>query len=127
MPTDKELQYFISSKEQFLVISFLGRMTKSTNAIFEACQGEIASAKAQYVVLSFHDVTHVERPVIPSLVKLQKFIRDKAPDIELRVCHLKPDLGAMLVDSGAVRREELKMNLKEALTSFVPAAKKDAA
>ena len=127
MDTDKDLQYFVSSKEQFLVISFLGRMTKSTNAVFDACQNEIASTQAQYVVLSFHDVTNVERPVIPSLVKLQKFIRDKAPDIELRVCHLKPDLGTMLIDSGAIRREELKTNLKDALASFIAGTKKNAA
>lgn len=116
----KDLKYAIASKDAFLVISFSGKMTKNALGEIEACLGELSSRTEQKVVLNFAQVTQVDRPAIPALIKLQKALRERDQSSMIRVCHVEPDIGGMLVDTGAVRRDELKKNLQEALVSFAP-------
>lgn len=119
----KELKYALAAKDAFLVISFSGKMTKGALADIETCLRELAARGEEKIVLNFSEVTHVERPVIPALIKLQKTIRDRSQASALRLCHVLPEIGGMLVDAGAVRRDELKKNLQEALVSFAPPPK----
>ena len=118
--SDKDLKYTLSAKDTFLVISFSGKMTRAAASELEACLGEVQNRSEENVVLNFSEVAQIDRPLIPSLVKLQKAIRDRNKTTLIRICHLKNDLGAMLVDTGAIRRDELKSNLEEALFSFKP-------
>lgn len=120
---NNELQYAIAAKDTFLVISFAGKMTKASSAQIEACLNEVSVRSEQKVVLNFNAVTQIDRPVIPTLIKLQRTIRERSGNSAVRVCHIEPDLSGLLIDTGAVRREELKKNLQEALTSFAPPQK----
>lgn len=118
-----DLQYAISAKDAFLVISFTGKMTKASSSLLEACLNEVTLRSEQKVVLNFNAVTQIDRPVIPALIKLQKTIRDRTGGSAVRVCHMEPEMSGLLIDAGAIRREELKKNLQEALASFAPPQK----
>lgn len=111
-----DFEYFISIKEPFLVIAFLGHMTKVSAAVIEKCQAEILASQAKFIVLGFRDVSKIDLPVVPALVKIQKSIRDAKK--ELRVASLRPDIKTLLLDAGAIRHEEVQLNLPDALQSF---------
>ncbi len=112
----QSLEYFVSEKQAFLVVSFLGSMTKLTSRVLEKCQSEILQSEAKRFVLSFHDVTQLEPSAIPFLVRMQKALRDKGA--EIRVCFLKPEFKKLLIEAAAVRTPEVMANLIEALQSF---------
>lgn len=112
----KPIDYMVSIKLPYLVVSFLGAMTRHSGPVFEKCFDEIVASNAQFVVLSFQDVPAIERPSIPAFVKFQKSLRDHK--LELRLCRIRPELRALLTDVAAVRGDELKNNLQEALQTF---------
>jgi anti-anti-sigma regulatory factor len=113
-----KLEYFISEKNGYLVLSMVGSITKATLGVFERAQMELRKCEAQYIVLNFHDITRLDISGVPALVRLQKSLRERPA--ELRICFLKPDFLRMLVEAGAVRPPELADNLLEALRSFNP-------
>lgn len=114
----KVLQYAISSKPPFAVVSFRGALSRSAVDTIEKCEGELLAMPARFVVFSFHEACALERPLIAPLTKLQKHLRDKGK--ELRVCNLELELLKQLVDAGAVRKSELHETLQQALVSFKP-------
>src|SRR5262245_23814090 len=92
-----KLEYFISEKNGYLVLSLLGSITKSTLGVFERAQMELKKSEAQNVVLNFHDISRLDISGIPALVRLQKSIRERPSD--LRICFLKPDFKRLLVEA----------------------------
>jgi anti-anti-sigma regulatory factor len=125
LENDTKLDYFVSEKSGFLVLSFLGAITKSTLVVFEKAQLDVRKSEATNIVLNFHDITKLDVSGIPGLVKLQKMIRERPA--ELRICFLRPDFKKMLLEGGAVRPNELNNNLLDALKSFSPVAEHQAA
>jgi anti-anti-sigma regulatory factor len=111
-----KLEYFISEKQSFLVISLLGTVTKATIPAIDRCRDEALKSKASNVVISLHDVNTVEISGVPALIRLQKAMRDKPA--ELRLAFLKPSTAKSLLEAGAVRPDELADNLLAALQSF---------
>ena len=111
-----ELEYFLSEKGTFLVVSFNGSITKSTVPALEKCQGDVLNSQAQSVVLNLHDVTKVDLSGIPPFALLQHAIRKKPA--KLRLCFIKADFAKLLLDRVAIRREEVTANLKDALESL---------
>jgi len=111
-----KLEYFISEKNDFLVVSFLGAMTKLTAPIIEKCIAEVITASAKKTVLNFHDVIQIEPGAIAPLVRLQKAVREKPGD--LRLCFIKPVFLQYLHEAGAIRPAEISDNLLLALQSF---------
>jgi anti-anti-sigma regulatory factor len=110
------LEYFLSEKQGILVVAFLGALSKATEAVVARCQGEIEARNGlQAVVLTFHDIERLEPSGIPSLVRLQRAARERAA---LRLCFLKPAYQKQLMDSGAVRPNELEDSLINALRSL---------
>lgn len=118
--TPKELEYFISAKPPFLVVSFNGALARTSGEVFERCHEEILASGAKLVILSFHDVAGIERPIIPVLVKFQKALRDAK--LSIRLCYLRPEYRKLLVDMGAIRAEEIDDNLKDALAKMASLA-----
>lgn len=114
--TPSKLQYFLSEKNDYLVVSFVGAMNKLTAPDIEKCLEEVLPKNARKFVLNFHDVIQVEPGAIAPLVRFQKAMRDKPG--EVRVCFLKPTFQRYLIDSGAIRPAEIAQNLLEALQSF---------
>lgn len=114
---NKGLDYFISQKDGYVVVCFIGAMSRTTTEVLELCQKELLETAAANVVLSFHYVSEVEVSAFPPLVKLQRTIRDRAQN--LRVCQLKPEIKKLLLQAAAIRFEELFESLSEALHSFV--------
>jgi anti-anti-sigma regulatory factor len=121
-----KLVYFLSEKNDFLVVSFVGFMNKTTAKAIEVCHEEVLKARARFVVLSFHDIQQLEPGAVPALVRLQRMIREK-PGGEVRICFLHPSFQKFLQDSGAIRPNELSNNLLAALQSLAPVAAKKAA
>src|SRR5438874_1411619 len=91
-----KLEYFVSEKGSFIVVSFVGEITKFTLEAFEKCQKELAQKKASFWVLNLRDVDRIDINAVPSIAKFQKSIRDKAA--HLRICSLKPEIRRFLVN-----------------------------
>ncbi len=119
-----KLDYFISIKQDFLVVSFIGSMNKNTAAVIEKCREEVIASPARFVVLNFHDVIQLEPGAVPSIVRLELAVREKPG--ELQLCFLHPHFLKFLHDSGAIRPSEVSDNLLNALQSFSPALRKAA-
>jgi anti-anti-sigma regulatory factor len=117
--TEAKLEFFVSEKNHFLVISLLGTLTKTTLPVLEKIQDELAQRDAKLIVLNCYDLHRVEVGGVPGIVRLQKMIRDR-PSTHLRICFLKPDISKFLMESGAVRPNELCNNLLEALKDLTP-------
>src|SRR5689334_11659007 len=98
------LEFFISEKQDFLVVALLGTINKANAPLIEKCQLEVLTHSASYVVLSLHDVTQLDTGGIPALVRFQKAIRDKPA--ELRICFVKPEFHKILNGAGAIRPNE---------------------
>jgi anti-anti-sigma regulatory factor len=98
-----KLDYFISRKQDFFVVSFVGALSKSTSEVLEKCQDEISASTERFYVLNFHDVSQIDISGVPSLVRLQKEVRDQEK---------------LLIGAGAIREDEVTGNLLRALQSF---------
>lgn len=111
------LEYFVSAKPPFLVVSFVGAMTKASMPILEKCLTELDTKKELMLfVLNLHDVSRIETVALPPLTKMQKSVRDRNGLV--RVCFLKPDLRHYLIEKAAIREGEIEANLIEALTNL---------
>ena len=114
-PASEDLQYFISEKDSFLVVSFVGPISRETIPVLEKCKAEIAQSAAKKIVINFRDVTDVGLHGIGPLIQLQKVCRDKGG---YRICSVRPDLKKFLDEKGAIRGDELVPNLREALLAL---------
>jgi anti-anti-sigma regulatory factor len=112
----KVLQFLISAKENYLVVSFVGPMNRDSSHIIDDCLKAVLATNAKFVVLNFRDVSRIEHPFIPQLIKLQTEIREGKR--EIRTTSLRPEFRNVLLDKGAIRFNELTNNLTEALLSF---------
>ncbi len=119
--SEYKLEYFVSEKNDYLVVSLLGTLAKNTMVTLEKVQMEISKSSARQVVLNLHDLTRVEVGGIPGIVRLQKLIRDR-PNSHLRLCFLRPDIYKSLAEAGAVRPAEMADNLLEALKDLAALA-----
>ncbi|MBI3554888.1 MAG: STAS domain-containing protein [Deltaproteobacteria bacterium] len=111
-----ELQYVISEKAQFVVISFSGTMFKASVASLDECQTEVLKHPGNLFVLNLRDVTRIDNHAIPQFIKLQKALRDK-PGI-LRVCNIQDEVGKFAFEKGAIRESELAEDLMHALSQL---------
>lgn len=112
----QSLEYFISEKDPYVVVAFIGQFTKTSAPIIERCMQEIHETKAPYVILSFRDVSGFEYPAGAALVRLEKEVRDAQR--KLRLASVRPDLKNLLIERGVVREPELSNNLAVAIQSF---------
>jgi len=97
-------------------VTFKGALIKSNLPVLERCRIEVSESKAAFVVLHFLDATRLDLPTVSFLIRLQHLIRKKPA--ELRICSLSADFESVLVDRGAIRREELEKTLSEAVRRF---------
>jgi anti-anti-sigma regulatory factor len=111
----KELEYFVSEKAPFAVVTFIGEMTKTTLSVLEDCQKDLTGRAATRFILVFRDVPKVELIAIRPLVALQKLMREKGA---LRTCSLRPDLMSFLLEKAAIRDSEYCNNLTDALANL---------
>src|SRR5437016_5019510 len=108
-----QLEYLISEKEPYLVVTFIGEMTKSTIDALEKCHTVLSGRNDILFVLNMRDVSKIETLALAPLVKLQKTLRDKKG--AMRICALRPDLAKFLLEKAAIRDNELENNLTAAL------------
>src|SRR4051812_36730022 len=114
--SEPKLEYFISEKNGYLVLSFVGDLTKATIGVCEKALLEISRLKPRFIVLNFHDLTRLDVSGIPTLVRMQKSLRERPA--ELRLCFMKPDIRKMMTEAGALRPAEFVSTLVDALRSF---------
>jgi anti-anti-sigma factor len=113
---EEKLEYFLSEKQQFLVVSLVGSLTKSTQAEIQKCEDAILASAAKYIVLNFHDLKEMDLTGIRPLVQLQKRIREKPA--QMRLCFVKTEIFNILDGAAAIRPQELCGDLVQALKSF---------
>ena len=113
--TEQELNFFVSEKGPFLVISLRGILSKATLPSLEDCSKKIAEKSAKHVILSLHDLTDIQMTAVPAFVKLQASIRAKPATLGL--CFIASTVFGLLQDRGAVRKEEVYQTLEDALLS----------
>lgn len=111
-----DLSYLISEKGPLLVISLVGPMTKPQEGVLAKCQEAIAASPTKLTIISFHDVTTMDYQGIAAFVRLQKAVRDKPS--ALRICFVKPEFKKLLDERGAIRPNEIALNLRDAIESF---------
>ncbi len=111
----KQLEFFVSEKLPFLVVSLKGALTKGNAEKIDSCFEAVRTTKARAVVLSLHDVHEMDLGGIPPFTRLQAEIRKKA---ELRVCFIKANHYEMLTSKAAIRESEVHPDLSAALASL---------
>lgn len=114
----KRLEYSISEKAPYVVVSFRGIISHVTIPVIEKCHAELFQKTVQYLVLNFQDVTKIENNGIPPLHRLQRAVRDKQGMI--RVCSLKKEMRALLLEAGAIRLGEVSDSLANAIQRLHP-------
>jgi|GEM_PF-1829905 len=110
------LNFQISAQNSMVVVSFSGALINSNLGVIERCVVEVLGSKATSVVLNFRKVTKLDFPAISQLIRFQHAIREKPA--KLRLCFLSSDFLRILEDRGAIRKDELRITLAEAVHSF---------
>ncbi len=116
----KSLEFFISEKAQFIVISLSGPLDQTADETLARCQAEALAYSGSLFVLNMRAVEQIDSRAIPPLVRLQKALREK-PGI-LRVCFLSKELKDRLLEKAALREAEVTADLMDALSSLQIAA-----
>jgi anti-anti-sigma regulatory factor len=111
---------FYAEKNEYLVVSLVGPLTKGNLGALEGFQAKINESAAHYVVFSFHDVKDLDLAGIGALAKMQKIVRAKPAD--LRICFLSEQFKKLLLKNGAIRQDEVTANLARALDSLKKSA-----
>ena len=114
--TVEKFEYFLSEKQQFLVVSLVGTLTKATHGEIQKCEEAILASSAKCIVLNFHEFKGMDLTGIRPLAQLQKCIREKPA--QLRLCFVNTDIYSMMDRVGAVRAQEICEDLVQALKSF---------
>ncbi len=110
------LNFQISAQNSMVVVSFSGALINSNLGVLEKCIIEVLGSKATSVVLNFRKATKLDFPAVSLLIRFQHSIREKPA--KLRLCFLSSDLMRILEDRGAIRKDELRITLAEAVHSF---------
>lgn len=108
------LAYSISEKNEYLVVSFEGSMTRLTAEVLERCVEDVIKRSAKRVVLNFQAIQQIGPGAVPALVRIQKCIRDRRGG-GVRLCSMRNEVRKFLVDAGAARIQETRATLMEAL------------
>src|SRR5690242_14895253 len=108
MSESPKLEYLISMKGDYLVVSLSGWITKSTAQEIEKCQAEISKNNVKFVVLNFKGVDRIDIGGVPALIRMQKSVRDLKR--ELRICCISPDVEKSLLETGAGRVNEMAID-----------------
>lgn len=112
-----EFDYFISEKNEFLVVSFLGKIDNNCLDKLSNLKQEILSKEqVKFVVLNFRDSIDIVGEAIQAFTHFQKDIRAKPA--ELRVCGLNPNIKDKLIRLGLLRGNEIVDNLNVAIQSL---------
>lgn len=122
MTMKNSLTYFISERNAIVVVSFVGSLNRSTLCMMPKIIEEIHSRRAKMIIINAHDLIEVEPVAVKPLHELQECIRDLPS--ELRICFLNPKLKSMLLEMRAIKVDEIKDNLLEAVGSFLSREKK---
>lgn len=108
-------QYFVAQKQQVVVISFMGDMSKSSMETLEKCLREVENLKIKFAILNFREVQNIDDSSNRLLSLIQSTLRK---DGELRLCGLAPDLKRHLCRMAVCRDKEIKNNIIECLESL---------
>jgi anti-anti-sigma regulatory factor len=116
MSLSKDLTYFVSEKNRFLVVSLTGWISDSSLPTLQEIENIVGASQASLVVLNLNGVTAISPTTIPQLATLQQRIRKRPAD--LRLCGVAENLRHLLNRRGIIRLNELADNLEFALQSW---------
>jgi len=110
--------YFISSKGNYAVIAFSGVLDNKSEDIFIDAGKEIDSLDGPcFFILCLAGVELFSPSSLRNISKLQSDIREKG--YLLRVCGLNTANQMEFLNSGTIRRTEIKRNIADAVKGFI--------
>lgn len=111
----KDFTYKITSKNDFVVVSFKGQMNKHAKDQLETCLQELISFDSKIIILLFKDIPTIDGAVLRQLTLIQQEIRKK--NKRLALTGLSTILKNFLYDKGIIRLNEIHPSLEELLNA----------
>lgn len=111
-----DFNYYLSEKDEILIITLIGEMTESAIPKLKECIEEMKVKNPQFVAFNLHDINKIGIDGVRLFAHMQKLIREKPAKI--RICFLETKIKERLIKEGIVREGEIVDNLGLALKSF---------
>lgn len=109
-----DFKYFVSSKGAFLVASLVGLLNDQHAELMQPLLTEVHdNTSALIFIFNFRDLGEIDGDAVSMLAQIQKDIRSKPA--EVRLCGLRPELKAKLLNRGVIRTSEIYDNLQVAI------------
>jgi len=114
MTDSATLEYFISQRNDLLVIALMGSLNRQGERVLEECRERVASASPRKVVLHLQGLEdRIELGSVPAFARFAKALRETPA--ELRLSSVHPRLVALLNSKGLLRPAEVSKTLEEAI------------
>lgn len=110
------LRCFLAEKDDVLIASFIGPITRASFHLLESAVRDILGNNARSVVLSFHDVPYCDRSVSAPAGRLAEELRRRGRDV--RFCFLQPSLRILFTEERVAQAGEIANNLADALSGL---------
>ncbi len=110
------LEYFVSHRNNIAVLSLAGELNVQGLEKFEECRRQLETIPIRYLVINFAEISEVTDEALRPLTTLQSMVRKL--DVEIRLCGLRQEIVEFLMTRGAIRQNEIRIDLLEALKSL---------
>lgn len=114
MARTKSLQYHITEKQGYLILSIAGALKKECWTSLGKLMSELHEKHPDYIILTLGDVSLCEESGIEGLIQLQAQARKEAKAISL--CQLQPQVLNYLRSHHAIEETEIEEDLLVALS-----------
>ena len=112
--TGSELDYFVTYKNEILIVTIFGEINSTSLPIFTECIKEINSIEdtCSFIVLYMRDVSQVTKDSLGIFSKFLENLKKLTPD-KFKICSAKPSLRVLFLDSNITTKDVFTNNLKE--------------
>lgn len=110
---NENMEYKIIDNNDVAIVTLKGKISRNAKSIFVECKNELFESHSKVIILYFKDVTGIEHVALRDLVILQHELRKNNQRVFITglTSALKKDLS----EKGAIRLDEIRANLEEAL------------
>lgn len=108
----EEFSYKLIEKSPVTIVTFQGRMNKSSRESLLKCHEDLEKLQGGNVMLYFKDVQSVDHIIFRELIILQTELRKKG--VTISIVGLSLSLKQFLIEKGVIRLSEFKSTLEEA-------------
>ncbi len=107
-----KFEFKIIEKNDFVVVTFKGRISKESREVIQACHSELNNFTSKTIIFFFKDVTGVDVAVSRDFTLLQQDVRKNN---KLYLVGLSLNLKLELNEKGLIRLREVRGSLEEVL------------